>query len=115
MEQNAREEQQSMNKKLYVPIIIASIVLGLTGCAGEHEADIQKCEGKVKNTLQSPTTAQFSGVTTTKHDFGVWTIEGNVDAQNGFGAMIRDTFSCVVDKNGVNLGYYDPLLAPFNQ
>ena len=104
-----------MRKNFIMPAITAVLVLALTGCAGEHDADIQKCEDKVKNTLQAPTTAQFSGVKATKHDFGVWTIEGDVDAQNSFGAMVRDTFSCVVDKNGVTLGYYDPLLATYNQ
>lgn len=59
----------------------------------------------VKNSLKSPSTAEFpfsynsSGVSITKTG-EIYTVKGWVDAQNSFGAMIRNDFIVKMKKNG---------------
>lgn len=51
-------------------------------------------ENAVKEKLKAPSTAQFC--TTTEATIGrngnTWTVKGWVDAQNGYGAMVRANF-----------------------
>jgi hypothetical protein len=54
---------------------------------------IAACETAVKAQLKSPATAGFSGETTSPAGSGYY-VEGNVDAQNGFGALIRSHWTC---------------------
>lgn len=61
------------------------------------------CESFVKRTLKAPSTATFaphnvlqiSGTGT-----GPWTVVGYVDAQNSFGAMLRQNYFCKVHFEG---------------
>jgi hypothetical protein len=48
--------------------------------------------------LKAPSTAEFSGTTATGG--GPWTVTGQVDSQNSFGAMIRSPFGCTVTITG---------------
>jgi hypothetical protein len=50
--------------------------------------------------LKSPSTAVFSGVKGRHVKKGIYTVSGDVDAQNGFGATIRKSFVCEVQSNG---------------
>jgi hypothetical protein len=53
--------------------------------------------------LQSPSTAAFSNYgqeQITQLNDSTWMVEGHVDAQNGFGAMIRASFISVVTYRG---------------
>lgn len=52
------------------------------------------CEQKVKAQLASPSSARFSGVSATEGTAGRWTVTGNVDAENSFGASLRSSFTC---------------------
>ena len=54
----------------------------------------QTCQDLVRDNLKAPSTASFSDMDTSAT--GV-TIAGHVDAQNSFGAMIRNSFVCTVD------------------
>lgn len=49
--------------------------------------------------LKAPATAEFTGVSTV---FGgtAYTVTGQVDSQNTFGAQVRASFSCVVRSSG---------------
>lgn len=58
------------------------------------------CRSWVKDQLKAPATAQFSGETGYSSDTGPWEIVGNVDAQNGFGALIRNIYTCSVHTDG---------------
>jgi len=62
-----------------------------------------KVEGKevVKAHLRSPSTARFinSEITATQKGC-TWTVVGQVDAQNGFGAQIRSPFRVVLQRIG---------------
>jgi len=56
-----------------------------------------ECERAVRNSLRAPATASFSGVGATDvRDAGVngWIVDGWVDSQNGFGAMLRSNYRC---------------------
>lgn len=58
------------------------------------------CESAVKQLLKSPSTAEFSGWIRVLNSDGTYTVTGNVDAQNSFGAMLRSSFSCTVRDKG---------------
>ena len=62
-----------------------------------------EAEFYVRNQLKSPTTAVFTNTraskvysSTSKISSVKWEVSGNVDSQNGFGAMIRSSWSVIV-------------------
>lgn len=67
--------------------------------AGNEYGAKQACHEWVKDQLKSPSTADFSGETVTGDSSG-WTITGDVDSENGFGAMLRSTWTCTVRLTG---------------
>lgn len=56
----------------------------------------------VKKNLKTPSTASFSNVSASGTD-GSYTVTGEVDSQNSFGAMIRNRFTCESDSETVHL------------
>ncbi len=72
---------------------------------GEHEADYQRlvafnmCKSFVEGSLKAPSTAKFPGFTDSSSSTvvtanGSYTVVSYVDAQNSFGAMLRNRFVC---------------------
>lgn len=62
------------------------------------------CEQFVEKRLKAPASAEYEN-TTTSEAGGQWTVEGDVDAENSFGAQIRNHYVCVVeptDAEGTN-------------
>lgn len=57
------------------------------------------CKDQVKARLKAPSTAEFSDVEAVGYA-GSYTVTGNVDAENSFGAALRSTFSCDVVVEG---------------
>jgi hypothetical protein len=59
------------------------------------------CTRAVAERLKAPSTARFHGPTASWHDQakGTGWIRGQVDAQNSFGAMLRSTFECGLQRN----------------
>lgn len=57
------------------------------------------CEEKVKEFLKAPSTAKFPNYTEWgfAKDKNILTVQGYVDAQNSFGAMMRNTFQFIID------------------
>lgn len=53
------------------------------------------CEQFVERRLKAPATAEFSE-STVMQGGGEWVVEGDVDSENGFGALIRSEYSCTV-------------------
>ncbi len=82
-------------------ILAVSLALNLTGCG--RPSLFASCEELVKNELKSPASAQFSGETQSNLDSNIVNIDGNVDSQNGFGAMIRSTFECQANGSDLKL------------
>jgi hypothetical protein len=61
--------------------------------AATTDAAISVCHQSVEKKLKAPSTAEFGG----EDSFYVgdaWTVTGWVDAENSFGAPIRNTWSC---------------------
>lgn len=54
------------------------------------------CEDWVREQLRSPATARFQNGTSAGAD-GSYLITGTVDAENGFGALVRTPWTCEVD------------------
>lgn len=52
------------------------------------------CERFVERQLKAPSTAKYKDRVTVQGIDKSWTVTGNVDAQNSFGAMIRNGFIC---------------------
>lgn len=53
--------------------------------------------------LKAPATAKFSSMEIADVDESIvttYTVTGSVDAQNGFGALVRSRWTCIVHRNG---------------
>lgn len=81
--------------------VLFALFFALSACAGEpthsRETAFIACQRFVKERLRAPASAQFptEGLEVeVKGD--VYTFRGAVDAQNGFGALIRGFYSCSV-------------------
>lgn len=61
------------------------------------------CKNFVKQSIKSPASAQFPEANAIISDYvtdlggGKYRVDSYVDAQNGFGALIRADFSCIVE------------------
>ena len=93
-------------KKLFIIISMLSfIAFNFQGCVDDGPKTPDKIGAYVyhkyfiKNRLKSPSTADFFSYDATrvsKLNSSTFKIRGYVDAQNGFGAMIRTNYSIVV-------------------
>ena len=86
---------------IFVVALVALGVIGvLVGGSGDDDGSSDAglaeyaCETQVKENLKSPSTADFVGTNAT--GTGPFTVTGEVDSQNGFGAMVRSSFECSV-------------------
>lgn len=79
-------------------IIVMIIIGAVVGSGANNEPNgfeaIRYCEDAVRDDLVAPTTAEFDSQASETNPFRVW---GTVDAQNSFGAMVRNDFSCTVN------------------
>lgn len=64
----------------------------------QRKAAESACEDFVRDQLKSPSTAEFTGTSSTGS--GPWTVTGEVDSENSFGAMIRASWSCEIRLDG---------------
>jgi hypothetical protein len=66
---------------------------------GSEAAAWTACERFVSDQLKAPSTAEFSGFDTKISDLGNgrYVVRGYVDAENSFGAMIRNDYLCRVE------------------
>lgn len=97
-------QRQKLGCIVFFVIIGAVIYLfgGCDGCSNEvstGEAQIMAKEF-VKNSLKSPSTADFSNTSSQELSDKTFLVSGNVDAQNSFGAMLRNTFRVKLKYNG---------------
>lgn len=63
---------------------------------------IPACREQVKSKMKAPATTRFPGGETVKTGVGQPEIEGVYDSENGFSALIRGSYSCMLqyDANG---------------
>lgn len=89
------------NNNLYLKGSLLSNINDFTMDIGEISEWQVLCKNKVKSILKSPSTAEFPNYKewAFKKEKNIVTIQGYVDSQNSFGAMIRSEFQFVVDAN----------------
>lgn len=101
---------------LIVALIVLGVIAGVCGDGGDSSSgggsrpDTGEavgawvvCQQFVEDRLQAPATAEYpSGYSnyTTALGGGRFRVDAYVDAENGFGALIRTDFSCTVNYQG---------------
>lgn len=92
-------------------LVIAVSMAAFGSCSGGSDSDSgineqvrqdeakDNCHDWVKTKLKSPSSAEFSGDVLTGDQSG-YIIAGNVDAENSFGASLRNTWSCNIRLDG---------------
>lgn len=87
--------------------LVALSVPVLASCStspeDEHETEgftaQAMCKEFVKDKLKAPASAEFSDEQHVEEGTG-WRVTGVVDSENSFGAMIRGSFTCVLENTG---------------
>lgn len=84
-------------------VVIALCAIGFlarpdTGGDAEYSAKIA-CRDFVKQRLKAPATADFTDEVVNV-DGQTYSVTGNVDAENSFGAKLRQTYTCVLEDAG---------------
>lgn len=94
--------RHSMRLGIVVAAMLGSSLLASCSASDPTQDETTKkfdaervCKDFVKDQLKAPSTADFSDVTTTGA-VDRYTVVGNVDSENSFSAMIRNTFVCKV-------------------
>jgi hypothetical protein len=87
-------------------IVGAVILVGIFGAvagSGGSEPDKygaqEACENRVETLLKAPASADFSGVEATENGTNTWSVSGMVDAENSFGASMRNSFVCTAESD----------------
>ncbi|ROO51081.1 hypothetical protein EDC02_5945 [Micromonospora sp. Llam0] len=57
------------------------------------------CQEPIKDRLKAPATAEFPPAEVKKNG-AIYSVTGDVDAENGFGAKIRTGYKCTIKDNG---------------
>lgn len=76
-----------------------AIFKGCTGDSDGNSGALIACKHYVKDRLKSPGTADFSGLSMDGSGSRV-TVSGDVDSQNSFGGVVRNSFTCTVSGSG---------------
>lgn len=84
-------------------LVLVGLAAGWGALRGESRA-AGACEEAVEARLKSPASAEFLDDPMVTKSGDVWEVRGGVDAQNGFGAMIRNFYTCKVEHG--DLGWY---------
>ncbi len=80
--------------------LIAGQCSGWSGSSGDGSVAVTRfmavsiCEDAVKNRLRAPATAQFPDPLAIPESGNRWRVQGAVDAQNAFGALVRSDYEC---------------------
>lgn len=89
-----------------ITVVVAIVAVGLFFALRPAPADarqnlINACREAVKTKMKAPATAQWpGGERVTTEQGSNTTVDGQVDAQNGFGALIRSPFRCRATHDG---------------
>lgn len=60
----------------------------------------RQCQDWVEEQLRAPATAEFSNQDVTVTGTNAWEVTGDVDAENGFGALVRNEWTCTIRLDG---------------
>ena len=61
---------------------------------------VRECRSAVAGRLRAPGSARWPGGEIVSHGATTWTVQGDVDAQNGFGALLRMSWECTAERDG---------------
>lgn len=91
---------------LVVPVVLVLVfVISLIGGGGSDDDEVNdyaarlQCEDWLKEKLKAPSSAKFVD-TVVAGGPSAWTVSGEVDAENSFGAMIRAQWTCSIRLDG---------------
>lgn len=81
---------------LLVSLVPSSSGGGADAAEGDRYGAFTVCQDQVSAQLRSPSTADFASIveSNVNGSRGIWHVSSYVDAQNGFGAMIRTSWTC---------------------
>lgn len=95
---------------LIVLCCVGAIIKSQVGDKEPGDVDARvMCEQFVEDRLKSPKSADYSGESVFREG-DVWVVTGKVDAQNSFGAMIRNSFKCRMTVSGDTWRLAEPVL-----
>lgn len=85
-----------------VVILFAALFLVVSLSEGDGERNKTEdrywaetsCKGSVRQQLKAPSTAEFEITSTRELSDGKWFVSGSVDAENSFGAQVRNVWTC---------------------
>ena len=80
---------------LVVPIAAIIVYSKMSQSGRDEQKSIDACLAGVKSELLSPTSAEFSLISTSPADGGTWDVSGYVDAANFYGTKLHHNFVCV--------------------
>lgn len=98
-------------RRRWLPFAVTALVLALAGGGyaayalthpGPSEpasGSIAACQDAVRKQLRSPSTAKFSEDRVVEEAGATHYVHGVVDAQNGFGAMLRNRYECIANQS----------------
>lgn len=110
-DQSAQGEAGARRGTLFIAgvfAVVIAVICGPTLLSGGDEPDYtngpddaeQQCVEWVKERLKAPSTASFTTTASTGGETGPWTFAGTVDAENSFGAKIRNRWECEIRSEG---------------
>jgi hypothetical protein len=97
-----------------LPLVIAVVVLAIAAVgvgvalvlrepgSDTSNAAIEACQDAVRKQLRSPSSAKFSEDRVVERAGATHYVHGVVDAQNGFGAMLRNRYECIANQQGAS-------------
>ncbi|WP_116950721.1 hypothetical protein [Jiangella endophytica] len=116
MSEHLRTEWYARSRLVYASLGVVGVVATITmmtmggalrGDDGPPEPDGMDehaaryvCEGFVRGRLDAPDTADFQRPDVTPLGDGRWRVEGTVASENGLGALLRSSYSCLVRDDG---------------
>ena len=85
-----------------ITMSLASFIFA--GCSN-NDSLVNECEQLVSEQLKAPGSAKFVNVKVSPEGQKSLYITGDVDSENGFGALLRSSFECEYDGEQMNLTY----------
>lgn len=101
------QQMASAKRRRWIPYVVAVAALALGGVGTLAYAatrgdvvsgSIAACQEAVRRQLQTPATAKFSEDRVVEQSGATSYVHGVVDAQNGFGATLRNRYECIANQ-----------------
>ena len=97
-------------------LVVAILLSAMCACGGSSEVDDDSmartmCQKFVRQSLKAPSTAKipYGEQTVATLDNGHYIVTGPVDAENSFGAMLRQTYYCETHRKDGDMWVLDSL------